>query len=229
MKSSAKRRSSLAVASIAVFCLILGAAQGADPPSSAPSEDVAISFPEVPDGKDAAFYQDLSKQVADAYLQYLNKIKGGPNYIELSNAAQKRLGEVDRKITERLIEAPGFDPDASDENNFILLRTLLAQGRVDDLNALAEKERAKETPIEYRIKESERMARAAAIIKPFLEGDADAAAAEIQKQLEADDPPGIWESLMPVDLAKETLAALEMFDAADTVELRCARFLASVD
>ena len=229
MKTSAKRRSSLAAASIAVFCLILCAAQGADPPSSAPSEDVAISFPEVPDGKDAAFYQDLSKQVADAYLQYLNKIKGGPNYIELSNAAQKRLGEVDRKITERLIEAPGFDPDASDENNFILLRTLLAQGRVDDLNALAEKERAKETPIEYRIKESERMARAAAIIKPFLEGDADAAAAEIQKQLEAGDPPGIWESLMPVDLAKETLAALEMFDAADTVELRCARFLASVD
>ena len=66
MKTSTKRRAPLAAASVAAFCLMLGAAQGADPPSNAPSEDVVISFPEVPEGKDAAFYQDLRKQVADA-------------------------------------------------------------------------------------------------------------------------------------------------------------------
>ena len=229
MKTSAKRRAPLAAAPIAAFCLMLGAAQGADPPSNAPSEDVVISFPEVPEGKDAAFYQDLRKQVADAHLEYIKKMRGNSDYMTLSKEALRKSNEVYRAINARLIEAPGFDPDASDENGFILRRTLLEQGRAAELNALVEKERAKETPNERKIKECERMARAAAIIKPFLDGDADAAAAEIQACLEAGDPPGEGESLMPVDLAKRTLTALDLLDAADAVDLQCARFLASAD
>ena len=229
MKTSAKRWAAVAAAAVVAFCLILGAAQSADPPSSAPSEDVVISFPEVPEGKDAAFYQDLRKQVADAHLEFIKKMRGNSDYISLSKEALRQSNEVYRRINARLIEAPGFDPDASEENNFILRRTLLEQGRADELNALVEKERAKETPNERKIKECERMARAAAIIKPFLAGDADAAAAEIQACLEAGDPPGEGESLMPVDLAKRTLTAIEMLDAADALDLQCARFLASAD
>ncbi|MBQ3823011.1 MAG: hypothetical protein II807_08195, partial [Thermoguttaceae bacterium] len=105
MKTSTNRRAAVAAAAVAAFCLILGAAQGADPPSSAPSEDVVISFPEVPEGKDAAFYQDLRKQVADAHLEFIKKMRGNSDYISLSKEALRQSNEVYRRINARLIEA----------------------------------------------------------------------------------------------------------------------------